>query len=521
MDKNEVAVMLHGGIVIIDFGSQYNQLIARRVRENKVYSKIVPPDVTLEKIREINPDGIILSGGPSSVYSKRCPTIDPAILKSGIPVLGICYGMQLISDKLGGSVIKTKKREYGHAKLFVDDSKDLFKGLPEEFTSWMSHGDYVSEIPSGFVQLAHTDNTRFAAIADHPRKIFGVQFHPEVAHTEHGGKIIANFLFNICHCKGRWTIESFINDSINDIRKKAGKDRVVLGLSGGVDSSVAAALLNRAIGKKLFCIFVDNGVMRKNEARRVKGLFEKNMKMNLISVDASALFLRELKGVTDPERKRKIIGEIFIRVFEKEARKIGNVKYLAQGTLYPDVIESQSAFGGPSAVIKSHHNVGGLPKKMGLRIIEPLRELFKDEVRVLGKELGMSEEILYRQPFPGPGLAIRIIGQVTKERLEILRQADGIIIEEMKKSGLYYRIWQSFAVLLPIKSVGVMGDERTYENVIAIRAVTSRDGMTADWAKLPYDLLGVLSSRIINEVKGINRVVYDVSSKPPSTIEWE
>jgi len=513
--------MIKGGILIIDYGSQYNQLIARRVRENNVYCRIVPPTLNADYIRKIGPAGIILSGGPASVYDDKGPTIDPAVFELDIPVLGICYGMQLIVKIFGGTVKRSPKREYGRARLHIDKRDKLFQNLPKSFISWMSHGDYAARMPDDFVRLAHTENSGYAAIAHKSKKIFCVQFHPEVAHTENGLKIIANFLFNISSCKKNWTMRSFIKRSVQDIRDAVSEGNVVLGLSGGVDSSVTAVLLHKAIGRRLYCIFVDNGVVRKNEAKKVRDLFKKHLGMNLIQVDAGKRFLRELKGVTDPEKKRKIIGRVFIRIFEKEAKKIGAVKYLAQGTLYPDVIESVSAFGGPSAVIKSHHNVGGLPKKMGLKLIEPLRELFKDEVRELGKELGMEHEVLWRQPFPGPGLAIRIIGDVTEERLAVLREADDILVNEIKKAGMYYKLWQSFGVLLPIKSVGVMGDERTYENVLAIRAVTSQDGMTADWAKLPYDLIQNIASRIISEVKGVNRVVYDVSSKPPSTIEWE
>lgn len=513
--------MIKGGVLIIDYGSQYNQLIARRVRENKVYCQILPPNVSLKEMTALDPKGIILSGGPSSVYLKKSPSLDRKLLNSGIPIFGICYGMQLIAQSSGGVVKKTRKREYGKTTLHISDKKDLFSGLPKKIISWMSHGDYVSRIPKGFRAIAHTPNTRYAAIAERGRKLYGVQFHPEVAHTEHGNEIISNFLFKICKCEKNWTMKSFIKNSISDIKKRAGKEKVMLALSGGVDSSVSAVLINKSIGKNLHCIFVDNGVMRKGEKKRVNELFKKHFKMNLITVDAQKKFLRALKGITDPEKKRKIIGKLFIRVFEEEAKKIGKVKFLAQGTLYPDLIESRSVFGGPSAVIKSHHNVGGLPKKMGLKIIEPLRELFKDEVRMLGKELGMPDEIVWRQPFPGPGLAVRIIGEVTEKRLNILKEVDAIIIEEAKKAGIYYKIWQSFAVLLPVKSVGVMGDERTYENVVAVRAVTSNDGMTADWAKLPYGFLEKISNRIINEVKGVNRVVYDISSKPPSTIEWE
>lgn len=514
-------MMLNGGILIIDFGSQYNQLIARRVREHNVYCRIVPPRITADQVISINPAGIIFSGGPASVYQKGAPLADKKILGLGIPILGICYGMQLITKILNGKVAKTKTREYGRSPLIIDSKKGLFKNIPSRLTSWMSHGDYVSRLPEGFSRLAHTDHTLIAAFADIQSKIYGVQFHPEVGHTEHGKRILANFLFGICGCDKNWTMKSFIDKSVEDIRETVGAQKVVLGLSGGVDSSVTAALINRAIGKNLYCIYVDNGLMRMDETKKVKELFDKNMKLNLIVVDAGREFLSALKGATSPERKRKIIGHTFIKVFEREARKIGGVKFLAQGTLYPDVIESVSSFGGPSAVIKSHHNVGGLPKKMGLKLVEPLRELFKDEVRKLGAELGMPKEILWRQPFPGPGLAIRIVGEVTKDRLYILRRADQILVDEIKKSGHYYKIWQSFAVLLPIKSVGVMGDERTYENVMAVRAVSSNDGMTADWAKLPYELLDMISRKIVGNIRGINRVVYDISSKPPSTIEWE
>jgi len=514
--------MIKDGILIIDYGSQYNQLIARRVRENNVYCEIVPPKVSLREIRGMAPGGIILSGGPSSVYTGKGPSLNIGFFTLGIPIFGICYGMQLLTQESGGRVKKTTKREYGKSILCIDSGTDIFKGVPKKIVSWMSHGDYVSRLPRGFTRIAHTGNTKYAAIRDKAGKIFGVQFHPEVLHTQYGSDIISNFLFRVCGCSRNWTMRSFIKKSVEGLKETIGKEHVVLGLSGGVDSSVAAVLLHRAIGKQLHCIFVDNGVMRKKKTKRVKALFEKNLHIKLISVNARKVFLRKLRGIVSPERKRKIIGRTFIRVFEKEAKRIGRVKYLAQGTLYPDVIESSSAFGGPSAIIKSHHNVGGLPKKMGLYLIEPLRELFKDEVRGLGREMDMPKEILWRQPFPGPGLAIRVIGAVSKERLDILREADCRMIEELKKSGFYYEnIWQAFPVLLPIKSVGVMGDERTYENVIAIRAVTSKDGMTADWAKLPYDILEQLSNRIINEVRGVNRVVYDISSKPPSTIEWE
>ncbi len=510
-----------GSILIIDFGSQYNQLIARRVRENNVFCQIAPPNISISDIEKIQPKGIILSGGPASVYQKNAPKSDKGIFNLGIPVLGICYGMQFMAHVLGGKVIGAKKREYGRADLLIDDTSGLFTNLPIRIVSWMSHGDHTSILPKGFVGIAHTKNTKVAAFKNDDRKFYGVQFHPEVIHTEHGSQILRNFLFNICACQPNWNMKSFIKESIEEIRKTVGAEKVVLGLSGGVDSSVAAVLLNKAIGKQLFCIFVDNGLLRKGEKDKVKLVFGRNFKMNLKCIDATDEFLRKLKGVTDPEKKRKIIGKTFIKVFEREAKRLGNVKFLVQGTLYPDVIESRSAFGGPSATIKTHHNVGGLPKKMNLKLIEPLKELFKDEVRELGKELGMPDEIVWRQPFPGPGLAVRIIGDITKERLDILKDVDHIVIEEIKKAGFYRKLWQAFAVFLPVKSVGIMGDERTYENVAAIRAVTSQDAMTADWAKLPYDLLGKISNRIINEVKGVNRVVYDISSKPPSTIEWE
>lgn len=508
-------------VLVLDFGSQYNQLIARRVRENRVFSRIVPHDITAREIRELNPMGLIFSGGPASIYGLRAPKPRKEIFELGIPILGICYGMQAMSHMLGGKVTRASRREYGRAELIIDDHKDLFLGLGKKITCWMSHGDFVSGLPPGFKKIGHTSNTKYSAIADKSRRFFGAQFHPEVAHTPKGNRIIANFLFNACGCRGTWSARSFIRESVAGIKRVVGEERVVCGLSGGVDSSVAAVLINKAVGRQLTCIFINNGLLRKGEAERVKKTFQKHFQMNLRCVDAERRFLKALKGVTDPEKKRKIIGHEFIRVFEKEARRIGRIGYLAQGTLYPDVIESKSAFGGPSATIKTHHNVGGLPLKMQFRLVEPLRELFKDEVRQVGKELGLSDEITLRQPFPGPGLAIRIIGDLTKARLDLLRDVDAIVLDEIKKAGLYRKIWQSFAVLLPIKTVGVMGDERTYENAVALRAVNSIDGMTADWAKLPYELLGRISNRIINEVRGVNRVVYDISSKPPSTIEWE
>ncbi len=507
-------------ILVLDFGSQYTQLIARRVRENKVYSELFPYNVPLNKIKEFSPKGIILSGGPASVYDKNAPLPNKGIFELGIPILGICYGMQLMAYLFGGRVTKSKKREYGRAVLFIDDKKDIFRGINQKSIVWMSHGDKILQCPKMFKPIAHTYNSPVAAIADKKRSLFAFQFHPEVVHTEYGNEMLRNFLFNICKCKPLWTMSSFIETTVDGIRKRVGKDRVVCAISGGVDSAVTAVLVHRAVKRQLTCIFVDNGVLRIGEAMKVERTLKRHFHMNIVCVDASRRFLNKLKGVTDPELKRKIIGNEFIRVFEEEAKRIKGVRFLAQGTLYPDVIESTS-FRGPSATIKSHHNVGGLLKDMNLQLIEPLRELFKDEVRALGRELGMPEEIINRHPFPGPGLAIRIIGEVTPERCEIIRKADAIVLEEIKKAGLYNELWQAFAVLLPIKTVGVMGDERTYENVVAIRAVKSVDGMTADWARIPYEVMGSISNRIINEVKGVNRVVFDISSKPPSTIEWE
>src|SRR3989338_1446389 len=509
-------------LLILDFGSQYTQLIARRVRESKVFSQIVPYNISPDKIKEIAPKGIILSGGPQSVYDAKAPLPNKDIFKLGLPILGVCYGMQVITHVLGGKVAKAKGgREYGRAELFIDSNKDLFGNLSTNLTCWMSHGDEIAAPPPGFVRIAHTLNSANAAIGNRTRKIFGVQFHPEVVHTQRGIQVLQNFAYTICGCLPRWTMDRFIDVSVKQIKELVGNKRVVLGLSGGGDSSVAAVLLQKAIGTKLYCIFVDNGLLRKNESASVQRTFKGHFKMNLTVIDAEKRFLERLKGVEDPEAKRKTIGDEFVRVFQDAAKKIKGAEFLGQGTLYPDVIESVSATGGPSAVIKSHHNVGGLPKDMKFKLVEPLRELFKDEVRLIGKSLNMPDSILKRQPFPGPGLAIRVIGEVTKERLEILREADERVMDEIKKANLYHDLWQSFAVLLPIKTVGVMGDARTYENVIALRCVTSQDGMTADWAHLPHDILGKISNRIINEVKGVNRVVYDISSKPPATIEWE
>lgn len=508
-------------ILILDFGSQYTQLIARRVRENKVYSEIFPFNAGIEKIKAFNPKGIILSGGPSSVYDKGAPVPVPEIFQMGIPILGICYGMQLMAHQLGGVVAKAMKREYGRAELLVDDESDLLQGVAQQTTSvWMSHGDKIEKMPEGFKVIAHTGNSHVAAMAYKDKKFYALQFHPEVAHTEKGMEILQNFVHNICGCKPKWEMSSFIERAVSDIRSKTDGKKIICALSGGVDSSVVALLLHKAVADNLTCIFVDNGLLRKGEAEKVRKTFQDHFHIKLVFVDAKERFLERLKGVIDPEKKRKIIGNEFIAVFEEEANRIKDAEFLAQGTLYPDVIESVS-FKGPSAVIKSHHNVGGLPEVMKLRLIEPLRELFKDEVRLLGQELGLSKDICWRHPFPGPGLAIRCIGEITKEHLEILKDADAIVLEEIKAAGLYREIWQAFAVILPIKSVGVMGDERTYDKVVAMRAVTSLDGMTADWAKIPYEVLGKISNRIINEVKGVNRVVYDITSKPPGTIEWE
>lgn len=508
-------------IIIIDFGSQYNQLIARRVRECRVYCQIEPPFADIEGIKALNPEGIILSGGPASIYEANSPKIDPAIFDLGIPVLGICYGMQFMIHALGGKVEKAAKREYGFAELNIKEASGIFENIENNTSCWMSHGDAIVSLPKDFRATASTANTGFAAVADAKRNLYGLQFHPEVHHTPKGKQMLKNFVVGICGCKQNWTMKAFARDAISAIRESVGDKKVVLGLSGGVDSSVTALLIHKAIGKHLTCIFVDNGLLRLNEGERLKKLLKQHLNINIRFINARKQFLSALAGVTDPEKKRKIIGKIFMDVFETEAKKIEGAEFLAQGTLYPDIIESRSAFGGPTSIIKSHHNVGGLPKKMKLKLVEPLQYLFKDEVRKLGKTIGLPEELVWRQPFPGPGLAVRIIGEITQRRLSILRKADAILLEEIKASGYYKRLWQSFAVLLPIKSVGVMGDKRTYENIVSIRAVTSRDAMTADWARLPYKLLGRISNRIINEVAGVNRVAYDISSKPPSTIEWE
>ena len=520
----------HSRLLILDFGSQYTQVIARRIRECQVYSQIVPFDTGADEIRKIAPKGIILSGGPASVYGNKAPQPDPELFKLGIPVLGICYGMQLMGHHLGGKVEHSERREYGMGSLEVVKDCALFKELGSSLEIWNSHGDKLTKLPAGFRTVAKTSNSPYAAIEHPSKKFFGLQFHPEVVHTPKGREILQNFVFQVCGFTPDWTMGSFIEESCARIREQVGKDHVILGLSGGVDSSVAAALIHRAIGEQLTCVFVNNGLLRAHEEEAVRKLFGDNFQMKLRVVNASTQFLTKLKRITDPERKRRIIGNEFIKVFESAVEKLAGgsaksktqkFKFLAQGTLYPDVIESVAIAGNPAALIKSHHNVGGLPKRMKFQLVEPLRELFKDEVREVGAKLGLPKEVVQRQPFPGPGLAVRILGDVTRERLRVLREADAIVVAEMKASNWYYKVWQSFAVLLPVRSVGVMGDERTYENTVALRIVESQDGMTADWVKVPYELLARISGRIINEVKGVNRVVYDISSKPPATIEWE
>ena len=509
-------------ILVLDFGSQYTQLIARRVRESKVYCEIHPFNIALEKIRRLQPEGIILSGGPASVYQENAPKVSEDFFKMPVPFLGICYGMGIVNLAFGGEAGRAERREYGPADLVIDDNADLFYGFSanEATRVWMSHGDKMTASPKGWSVLAHSDNSPIAAFANPTRRYFGVQFHPEVMHTVRGRQILNNFVFRVCGCRSDWTMEHFIESSVSKIRDQVGDGRVLCALSGGVDSAVAATLIFRAIRERLICVFVNNGLLRKNEAERVCSLFVERFGPSFRYVDASQQFLAALRGVEDPEIKRKRIGNKFIEIFEQEARALGEIAFLAQGTLYPDVIESVSVL-GPSATIQSHHNVGGLPTNMKFQLIEPLRELFKDEVRNVGKELGLPPEMIQRQPFPGPGLAIRVLGEVSDERLKILRDADAIVLDEVRTAGFYEKLWQSFAVLLPIKTVGVVGDERSYENVIALRAVDSQDGMTADWVPLPYELLGKISNRILNEVRGVNRVVYDISSKPPATIEWE
>jgi GMP synthase (glutamine-hydrolysing) len=508
-------------VPILDFGAQYAQLIARRVREQGVYSELVRPDIPADELKQLNPKGIILSGGPSSVYEPGAPRCDPKIFDLGVPVLGICYGLQLGAQILGGNVKPAKAREYGRAKLKITSDDPFLRGLPKETTVWMSHGDQVHELPEQFVALATTPTCPFAAAKHRTRPFYGVQFHPEVTHTPRGEQIFHNFLYEICRCSGSWTMGNFVEQSVKQIREQVGSGRVICGLSGGVDSSVTAALIHKAVGKQLVCIFVDNGLLRKNERELVESTFRDHFRIDLRVSDASEQFLSQLKGVTDPQQKRKVIGREFIEAFRREAKSIEGAKFLAQGTLYPDVIESGHGYAGTAANIKLHHNVGGLPADLGFELVEPLRELFKDEVRQVGEVLGLPEQIVWRHPFPGPGLGVRVIGEVTPQRLRILRDADEIVLEELTANNLYRKTAQVFAVLLPIGTVGVMGDARTYDSVIAIRAVESQDFMTADWARIPFNVLAEMSNRIINEVRGVNRVVYDISSKPPATIEWE
>jgi GMP synthase (glutamine-hydrolysing) len=512
-------------IAILDFGSQYSQLIARRVRENNVFSELLSHDIKAEKLKEMDVEGVILTGGPSSVYDEGAPHCDPEIFNLGVPILGICYGMHLIVSTLNGIVENdSEKREYGTSNLTIDSDSDLFVNLPENFTAWMSHGDSCTRLPDGFLTIAETESITHAAISHSGKKIYGVQFHPEVTHTENGHDILKNFIFNICEAEPKWTMAAYIDTEVKKIRETVGDKKVLLGLSGGVDSTTVAALLKKAIGEQLTCMFIDQGFMRKNEATHIVNEIRKYLKINLVHIDASKIFMEQIEGVTDPEKKRKIIGNEFIHTFEREAKKLGEFDFLAQGTLYPDVIES-AVEGGTQAsaavTIKTHHNVGGLPENMNFQLIEPLRLLFKDEVRRLAKELGVHDDLVYRHPFPGPGLAIRIIGEVTQHKVEVLQEADHILIQELKKSGWYDKSWQALAVLLPVKTVGVMGDKRTYAYTCALRVVSSDDAMTATWTKLPFELLEKISTRIVNEITDINRVVYDITSKPPGTIEWE
>jgi GMP synthase (glutamine-hydrolysing) len=509
-------------IIILDFGSQYTQVIARRIRECQVYSTILRYDTPAAEIAKMKPKGIILSGGPSSVFDEDAPKPDPALFKLKVPMLGICYGLQMLAESLKGRVEPGLKREYGKGTLEIKDKTcPLFRGLPKRIQVWNSHSDKLTKLPRGFTTVAVTENSDFAAVADIKKHRYGLQFHPEVVHTPRGSVIIKNFVYDICKCGRNWNMLNYLDQAVEEIRKQVGDEKVILGLSGGVDSSVAAALIHRAIGDQLTCIFVNNGLLRAREEDAVREVFQNNFKLKLRYENATTMFLKRLKGITSPERKRKVIGKAFIESFTQATKKVGNAKFLAQGTLYPDIIESVPIAGNPAALIKSHHNVGGLPKNLKFELLEPLKCLFKDEVRLLGLELGLPESMVYRHPFPGPGLGVRILGDVTRQRIRILKEADTIVLEEMKSSGWYYKVWQAFAVLLPVKSVGVMGDERTYEYTIAVRVVESKDGMTADWVKLPYEVLEKISNRIINEVKGANRVCYDISSKPPATIEWE